>query len=143
MEIYEYIRKGDHYKINHETGERKLIKKGQKVGVLLATIDDKKLHERVGWSKCKISGEHADTFDRERGLTIARGRANTGNWDTINAEFFVPNSMSDKMQKFCRRIEKIRNTMQRNYEKQVRYGHEIPEGHVIHGMVSDENLEYT
>ena len=47
-------------------------KKNQRVGVVVAKVDDNPL-VGIGWSKCNTS--LGDRFDRERGLKIALGRA--------------------------------------------------------------------
>lgn len=84
-------------------------RKGQrlKAGVLLAKkikSDKGKKKILVGWSKCKLTGENADKFDREKGLEIAEGRINSRLEDK-KAKTKVPPSIKGQVKAFVERCK--------------------------------------
>ena len=74
-EIYEYVRsrKGSKVFINNKGQKRRIG--GQPIGVVLATVlvEDDTVKIVFGWSKANRKG--GDTFDKTKGINIARTRA--------------------------------------------------------------------
>ncbi len=94
VELMEYLRK---------------VRKGQRVksGVLLAKrVKTKKGNKRVlvGWSKCKLTGETPDKFDREMGLQIASGRIQSRLDKTVK-KTKVPPSIQEQVDSFVKRCK--------------------------------------
>ncbi len=94
MDLFQYLRK----------------RRGGKVvksGVLVAQkVKGKVL---VGWSKCKLTGGHPDTFDVERGKDIANGRIHA----FLNEErdgHEVPPSIRDNVKEFTERCKRYFKT---------------------------------
>ncbi len=74
--------------------------KKQPVGVVVAKASDTSAPAVfVGWSRCKVTG--GDTFNKERGLKIALGRAEHG-----GGEDKVPHSMTDEITAMGQRATK-------------------------------------
>lgn len=84
-------------------------RKGQrlKVGVLLALkVKSAKGKKRVlvGWSKCKLTGEHPDKFNRNKGMEIAEGRINSRLEDK-KVKTKVPPSIKEQVKTFVDRCK--------------------------------------
>ena len=74
-EIYEYIRKRKHKKLN-------------KVGVILATLDPNSQMIKIGWSKCNTKAK--DVFSTEEGLKLARKRTSLIDNNVVPSSFRSP-----------------------------------------------------
>lgn len=71
---------------------------GKKVGVMVAGLIDGKV--RVGYSVCNIETDDKDKFNRDFGLSIAKGRMNK---DRV----LVPEHLKDLMMHFSDRVKKF------------------------------------
>ena len=81
-------------------------KKSQRVGVFVAFEKEGKVV--VGWSKCRVTGDKRDKFDKSLGLIIAEGRtaALTDKAEKRHLMTTVPVSMADQYDHFLDRCSR-------------------------------------